>query len=281
MPPPPPVYLPTIIETIIPVLAPLALPFLLLFPSPTAPRELDEAPLRPPPRPPREPNIPDYFIDPPNWDDLIRDPFDPGIDFTPGVRLFPFPLEDDFVQAKPISDLPDLVGVIPDLEIPLFGPIEVPDYDYIANPTRSPEPGRRTAPVGDPRSVPNPFSDPFGWPLPFGVPGTDPFSPTAPEVFPEPRTIADPVTGPGSPIGEPVRIGDPIEGSPTPGLDPFPLTAFAPDFAQPDVDTCQCEGGGKKKKKRKKKPREVCYRGTYIETSRSLKKTRKEEVPCQ
>lgn len=76
-------------------------------------------------------------------------------------------------------------------------------------------------------------------------------------------------------------------------LNPFvsPFTPFDPTLEpqpqpqpQPpgrNADPCNCAKETESKKKKKKKPREVCYRGTYVEKSKSLTKQRKEQVPCQ
>lgn len=63
------------------------------------------------------------------------------------------------------------------------------------------------------------------------------------------------------------------------GMNPFAFAGAGGAPGQPPKKsgTCECE----KKKKKPKKPREKCYRGTYRESSKSLHKERKEEIPCQ
>lgn len=60
-----------------------------------------------------------------------------------------------------------------------------------------------------------------------------------------------------------------------------PLTATggsAGTITPVSTDTCNCSE--KKKQKKKRKPRSVCYRGSYTETSKSLRKVRRESIPC-
>lgn len=98
---------------------------------------------------------------------------------------------------------------------------------------------------------------------------------------PAPTMVPNPTMIPGYdllPIGVP-GIASPLPdawGVPVgPGLEPLD----DPLLARPPTDECSC-GGQKKKPKKKRKPRTICYRGTYRETSRSLKKTRGEPIPC-
>lgn len=55
---------------------------------------------------------------------------------------------------------------------------------------------------------------------------------------------------------------------------PMTQTWFQRDAGEP----CKCTGTRNKGKPRQ--PRSVCYRGTYIETAKGLKKVRREQVPC-
>lgn len=94
--------------------------------------------------------------------------------------------------------------------------------------------------------------------------------------------IAGPIVGPiVGPI--PTPIGGPIVG-PSPAVRPLPspLTAFsaAPaTSASRDLDE-QCRARARQRRK-KRKPREVCYRGTYVEKRNGTIKRRKEKVRCQ
>lgn len=56
-----------------------------------------------------------------------------------------------------------------------------------------------------------------------------------------------------------------------------PLTEPLQPRLPTDADSCSC---AKKKPKKKREPRAVCYRGTYTETSKSLRKVRREQIPC-
>lgn len=284
----PPVYAPTVIQLLTPVIAPI-LGFLApLFPTPAGiPDEYDLLlnPIKPPNKPPRLPEVPDYFEEPFDWTTIIEQPFDPRIDLPPpNIRLIPFPVDLPFEVAPPAPVELPFLDPFP-LEIPLPGPLEVPDYARIPERYADPEPRRWPDPFGTPRDYPNPWDVPFSDPFPFGDPVPDPFGDPTPEVRPAPRPVPETPARPGDRFGTPFLPGIPAPrarpGDPLTDLDPFPLEAFAPDPTLPDVDSCDCESGGKKKKKKKKKPREVCYRGTYIEKSRSLTKHRKEEIPCQ
>lgn len=55
-----------------------------------------------------------------------------------------------------------------------------------------------------------------------------------------------------------------------------PLAQFLPDRLTPKKDTCSCT----KKKPKKREPRDVCYRGTYVQHSKGISYNKLEEVPC-
>jgi len=45
------------------------------------------------------------------------------------------------------------------------------------------------------------------------------------------------------------------------------------------VDNCDCSKG-KRKESKPRKARSECWKGSYIETAKGLKKTRREQVSC-
>jgi len=67
-------------------------------------------------------------------------------------------------------------------------------------------------------------------------------------------------------------------GKPAPRTEPKPLTAYAPGYADPTNDQCDCES--KKKPRMPRQPRSQCWTGTYTETKTGLRKARREQVPC-
>jgi hypothetical protein len=96
-------------------------------------------------------------------------------------------------------------------------------------------------------------ANPLTWPRPITLPGTI----TLPGIGPSPSPLAN--------------------------LAANPLTSFNAVVAQSPAQELdrQCRERAKRKRKKKREPRKVCYRGTYIESSKSTRKTRKEKVPCQ
>lgn len=77
----------------------------------------------------------------------------------------------------------------------------------------------------------------------------------------------------------------PIPGlgpSPLPGLAPAPLTAFntAPALSPSQELDRQCRERAQRKRK-KRKPRTECWKGSYVETRKGTRKTRRERIKCQ
>jgi hypothetical protein len=159
-----------------------------------------------------------------------------------------------------------------------------------------------------PRSLPPPaasFPPPSSStiPLPRTIPATIPASRALPAL----ASLVLPAIGIGSSLftGSQTRIGsqtNPLTGSrpitipgtiTLPGIGPSPsplanlatnpLTSFNAAVAQSPAQELdrQCRERAKRKRKKKREPRKVCYRGTYVESSKSTRKTRKEKVPCQ
>lgn len=288
--PPMPVVLPELPEVVVrprvpvpsprPFIGPLigaaarAIPWLfgLLIPLPAGPRELDEAPMQPvaPPRPPPPRfDVPLDPILPPNWHDLAYEPFDFG---APGLPLVPFP------RIAPVVRPGDQVIALPSpwfddfpVEVPFPEPFRLPAPQRRADPLPAPNPWEFASPL--PALLPAPQPSPV--PTPTGAPAWDPFTlaPPRPELTPR---LPTPRPRPGNPP-RPVDYFGPT-GDPSRFAQPMPLPQ---PRAQPQPkDPCQCTET-KPKKRKPKAPREVCYRGTYIERSKSLSKTRKEIIPCQ
>lgn len=146
----------------------------------------------------------------------------------------------------------------PSVDAPGVGTVAAPYFDpgSFLDPRFEPTPGARPGPVAGPGFIENPsyFADPLLSPF------LDPFVPAP----------ARPV--PGIP-GAPVQLLDPLAAPDQLLVDPT--------FASPPTrtDSCSCSDG-KKKKPKKRKARTICYRGTYTETARSLRKVRREQVPC-
>lgn len=255
----------------------------LFLPTPTAPRELDEAPT--PPKPPTrtptpqaEPDdrIPFLWPTVPEFNEPGPFPFAlpvprprDELDYDPRVR-----------RILPISDDPGLFA----------DPSGLPDFPM---PDPFPTTKPRPSPVPD-RFAPDPFSDPFTTPFvdpqrPFQPFPDFPFDPAIDT--PVPDTLAPPQ------VDAPPRIGDPVApprvGTPTtfpdlpyapPGFnfDPFtpPIDAPLPKFDGDKADKCNCVETKKKKPKKKTQPRQICYEGHYVEHSRGLTKVRGKQIPC-
>jgi hypothetical protein len=240
----------------------------ILFPQPTAPRELDEAPTpyKPPPRPPTNTPLPEFADpSPPNWSDIAYD-FDPldfnfptpkpefDFDFKPITKLAPF-LEylfrtDDLGDSQqrrilPISDNPGLFADAP--RLPSFPEPFIP----FAPTTR---PGPSPVPVPDwvtPYTPVDPFSPyiadpgPFYQPEPIVRPGPAPTP--RPEPFPDVRTAPGPIYNPlpydptlpdiYSPprTDAPPRVGDPLPDFYNPYAPPDVLLPPLPDFMTPPL----------------------------------------------
>lgn len=316
--PPPVAVAPTIIETVIAALTravPFALPFV---PTPigeepqaeTLPNRfspnVDPLPevtvtgARPPVITP--PKVPPYaYFEPPNWNDMLEWPGVSRPIFAP--RGFPDDREDrtsDRERPNPRDrSSPRSPGIIDAID-------EVVVTGRKASPrgTSLPAPNLFAFPIGDPFSVP--LGDPFAEPL------AQPRAEPAPRVKTIPKTgvIIDVVPRTGlSPVDDlftvfepfvatptptqrtvPVPVGDVVPVAPRgpslapvvptllePGLDEDPLTDTEPKRADP----CNCaKEKPKTKESKKRRPRQRCYRGTYIETRSSTKKTPREEIPC-
>lgn len=318
-PPAPPVVAParTITQIIqrIPILG-------LIIPSAGGPPGTGDAPDEPSsvhqryadtPPPPPPPIIPEFAEPqpPPNWWDLINEPFP----ITRPVPMIPIPLPE--VEMPPGERFFEVSPPLPTTRA-------VPEF-----PTWS-------LPIGDPFGYPNPFGSPFDFPSPGPGPAPTPVSPPGiyPDVgFPDPFLLPDrvvPGPGPSNPVtpdvlGSPLPdivgnpIGDPFitpslpdrtrpdTGNPDPGTRPRDIATpiaspFDPvrDWQRPDVevtpfpdadpfgptsepprktDTCAC-GGKEKKPKKKKPPRAECWRGTYRQLAKGMIYKRLEQIPC-
>lgn len=295
--PPPPVLPPKLLPEVI-VEAPSLLGTILtgltalLFPQPMGPREFDEAPGGGGTAPPPSTPVGEDPIMPPNWDDLgqggdesLLDPIRPPglpipeVEMPPGEKYFDVSPPKVTKPSNPISPLW--------LE-PIF-----PEFDPYGSPTYSPDigPGPAPAPIRTPGVDPVP-----GLPDLFPDIRIDtaprPASPGAPDLFGAPlpdivgNPFGDPITA--SPLPNPTRPDTRAPASPTipdffgdfstPKLTPDPLLVeFGPQPVGPEKDTCSC---AKKKPPKKRKPRDVCYRGTYVQHSRGISYKRLEEVPC-
>jgi len=257
-----------------------------------------------PPKPP--PTIDPVFedFDPPNWNDLAKGG-DSGMMDTIYDRLIPIPIppvempdNTKFFDVSPPQ--PTTRPTVPDFT-PWSFPDVGPDFEAQPFPT-GPGPGPTSTPISTPGIDPTPgYPEPGDFPEPRRSPQPDPTSDPSPDVFstPLPDGIGDPIGDPFVEPSRPVRtvpdpanpvrnkpgdtpqpFADPIDTpSPFDTFDPMPLPLPQPDPFTPNKDQCGC-AKKKKDKKAKKKPRDVCYRGTYVELRKGLSKTRLEEVPC-
>lgn len=291
--PPPPVKLlpeviveaPTIFGTILTGLTAL------LFPQPMGPREFDEAPGGGGSPPPPDTPVGEDPIMPPNWWDLVSEPFPtskpglplipvpvPPVEMPPGEKYFDVSPPRPSTRPAPAFPVDNfwLEPINPIIEVPFAAP------DFGADPG----PGSAPTPTSTPRSDPVP-GVPDLWAFPWPDVGFEPTSTPAPDVpgFAPPDLIGDPIGDPilTSPLPPPSsKRPDPTTGPEDPSdffdttLEPI-LTEFSPNPLKPEADTCQCD---KKKPKKKRKPREKCYRGTYIQRAKGTVFRPTEEVPC-
>lgn len=275
----------------------------LLFPQPMGPREFDEAPGGGGAPPPPSTPVGEDPIMPPNWWDLVNEPFEIT---KPGPPLVPIPMTP--VQVPPVEMPPGEPFF--DVSPPGVTAPSIPDFWITPIPTEVPYefpgefplpdafdlgPGPAPTPTSTPRSDPvpvDPVFQPIDWPGTVATP--NPTSTPAPDVLGDPFAdpigdpFGDPFPAPDVPAGPSPRPGSPNEpiffapSAPDPVADPFAdplLTEFGPNPQRPDSDTCSC--AKKPKKKKKSKPRDVCYRGTYRQNSRGITYNRIEEVPCE
>jgi hypothetical protein len=66
-----------------------------------------------------------------------------------------------------------------------------------------------------------------------------------------------------------------------PGLSPRPAALTQTQALRVPSDPTRCNCSTTKPKRKPKKPRDVCYRGTFVETRSGLAKVRKEKIPCR
>lgn len=290
----------------------------LLFPQPTAPRELDEAPTPDPlpevkvegvRKPPPPVTLrPDDFLEPPNWNDLLdwRQPFGwwlggvfpdprdspserPGSPSprTPGSRPTPAPVGDQLDEVTVTGRRPKpspLDSVAPDFYRPALPgpggfPFDLPFDQPIPEP--QPQPNPRAKPAPKVVTAPDLFSSPFARPFaPTLDPFLDPFlNPTLdPRAEPAPDTRTRPVPAPRTPTASPPNPFAPF--SPTlPTIDDLPDPLEQPDPVR--ADPCNCKAVKVEKQPKKRKQRTRCYGGTYIENRTTTKKSPKRWVDCE
>ena len=95
--------------------------------------------------------------------------------------------------------------------------------------------------------------------------GTTVVNVTQPQLFATPT--ATPTTTPTSSDPLTAPQADPLSSPAGPG--------YVPPYST-RTDQCDC----KPKKRKPAKPRTVCYKGSYVEKSRGLTKTKREKVSC-
>lgn len=168
-------------------------------------------------------------------------------------------------RPRPVVSAPPVLRPVPKPSVDLSPfPVESPTDVPVEVPRRvnEPAPQPRPRPQPSPDIVPSPAADP----VPFAEPAPAPAPAPAPS--PRPRPSVQPTPSPLNPFAE-----DPMKA-------PQPQPQPQPDAAK---DPCDCKGKKKKPKdkQKKRKQREVCYRGSYTETSRGLIKRRREQVDCR
>lgn len=183
-------------------------------------------------------------------------------------------------EATP-TDVPGLPNAPEFIASPADIPFEQP-FPVVT--VSAPSTTRATAPVFAPPSGPPLVFEPGSAAVVIPFPGVEPV--TIPRTQPVTRP-APPTTEPlGQPIGFPANFNFAAPfSSPLFSQSPAPRTRpkTAPQLQQStdtNKRTCQCNKKGDQKKQ-PKKPRDVCYRGTYIEHAKGLTKHRKEKIQCQ
>lgn len=164
-------------------------------------------------------------------------------------------------------------------------PPMTPYYVPVPNPGPVDVPAPRPRVRPRPESLPDPATWPSAWPAPTQLPAPRPIPTPRPFPLPgfrwpmllpflpllttfRPPEMSRPVRTPLTPTN-PGQLPSPVE---TPLAFPQPLPAPS--------SSCVCTDT-KPKKRGKKKPREVCYRGTYVERRNGLIKRKRERVKCQ
>ena len=171
----------------------------------------------------------------------------------------PDPLEEVVVEGRRPPPPAPIVTLPPQLLTPGIEPV----FDgFVGSPTPT------TQPTEQPRPVPNPVTSPL----------------TNPNLFIDPVMLTPTATPTPTPTPNPLTSAPPLQLTNAPPLPGALTNPFPPNFGDPTrpnrTRDCDCPEP-QRKKKRKKKPRTKCYRGTYLERSKSLTKIRREEIPCQ
>lgn len=152
-------------------------------------------------------------------------------------------------------------------------PIGDPLLDPLTQPAPLPAVSPRPSPIVSPVVSPFPLvGDPLSEPIyaPVTSPTVQPF----PRVS-TPRPISTPVRAPRLP--SPFETFPPVSFLTRPKTRPVPFPGLGAPPKQ--ADPCNCVK--QKKPRKQRQPRDVCWRGTYVELRNGLIKHRKEKVPCQ
>lgn len=235
--------------------------FGLAFPSPTAPRSLDEPPIS-------------RYVDPNYLVPQYQPPDNPSqTELAPAVGA-PIGMPEPDPEPVWMNPITITSPRAPPLEFPIYepGPITFPFPDPVglprARPGTAPAPGARPAPAPQPIGAPSPVPSPQ--PLPRGLP--------LPSPAPVPSPVAQPPTAPARPAPIPVAPPFPAprfspEPLPIPSPQPSPMPSPVPTpLPEPVLTSGACPPcpGTKTKTKDEQQNRRKCKTGTYLETRDSV-----------
>lgn len=266
-------------------------------PSPGRPRRpLRPGPYRAPPQPlaPPEPTpkpppaLPEAPVRPVPLSNLARLvgvlgktlPMIVGM-MRPTMGGLPTPQEDQLVaawinQQNQPQPFPD---TMPE-GLPQPTPLALPDIAAMQELTVLGDAAAGIAPAVPPFApVPGPAVEAGVGPLPSIVtdPQPQPVPKPNPAVAPPLAFNAFPAVGPAPlPLHPPMR--------PPPAIPPAILGTLSPanlTVPEPALDPCAECKNQKNQKDKSKKGRDKCYRGTYVDLKRGLRKFRQEEIPCR
>lgn len=196
---------------------------------------------------------------------------DPTLQLPGAGRLLDpgFDLE---TRARPIRPSPYVPAPLPTVNFPYVGIPGDPVLTFLGDPQPSPRTG------GVPEAPPIPVGRPQPRPVPSPI--AAPGLALDPLPFAPPAALPQPAPSPRPAPSRPPRVSPPPSTfttipQPGPGTLTLPLPQPTPVEA---TNKCDCPP---KKKRKQKQDRTVCWRGTFVEKSKSLTKIRKERVPCR
>lgn len=180
------------------------------------------------------------------------------------------------VAPPPTAPLPALPETRPRTPSPVLRP-SVPSAPPREIPSRPTSPMPSPASGSRPASAPFPTASPATGPKSAPLPRLFAFPMLAPFLFANPNTNRSVRNQPGQSIEPVYRFSEPIGLTRIrPGGLRSPLTSPSPSSSS---DNCSCAKPARNRKPRK--PRDVCYKGEYIERANGITKFKRRKIKCQ